>query len=311
MRKIYLAFITVSILFIALSCDKQLPYPIDEVKRGVVIDLTRVDGTDPVLFADQTDGVFKVKLTIPEQQGDYSFLKQAQLIAVLERILPDPTEDNPDRTKTVISSQLIQDNITQFPSEIDIDMADVYSKFGLTSPAIGETLYITTNAVLDDDYVIPGWTEQIGFNNTNFSGWRVDGRAFSYNVRYAVVCELVLEDFLGTCIVTQDDWWEEVPHEVEVTKISDNQLSIEGLFNGQATNPLIITVNTEDYTVSFDRQILVPNSGLWWGNPGYNNFAFGNGKGIVDACNTKITIEATAHVDAGDFGGTWIVVFGK
>ncbi|SEA10960.1 hypothetical protein SAMN05216331_11933 [Porphyromonadaceae bacterium KH3R12] len=311
MKKIYLILFILPLLFAAQSCDKELPYPIDDVKRGVVIDIVRSEGTDGVLYRGQTDGNFKVMLSIPEQQGDYSFLKHGQLFAVLERVLPDPTEDNPDRTKTVRDAKVVVDNITTFPTEITIDMADVYSKFGLTTPDIGETLYFTTNAVLKDDYVVPGWTEHTGFNNRILTGWRVNDRAYSYNVRYSVVCELVLDDFVGTCIVTEDTWWEEVPHEVEVTKVSDTQLSIAGLFNGQATNPLIITINPVDYSISFDKQILVPNSGVWWGNPAYNNFAFGNGTGIVDACDTKISFEATASVDAGTFSGTWTIVLGK
>lgn len=299
MKKIYLILLILPLLFVTQSCDKDLPYPIDDVKRGVIIDIVRTEGTDGVLFRDETDGNFKVKLTIPEQQGDYSFMKHAQLLAVLQGVDGKTT------------SKVVEDNITQFPIEVEIDMADVYSQFGLTAPAIGETLYFTTNAVLQDDYVISGWTEQTGFNNRAFSGWRVDGRAYSYNVRYSVVCELVLDDFVGTCIVTVDDWWEEVPHEVEVTKVSDTELSIAGLFNGEATNPLVITIDPVDYSISFDKQILVPNSGVWWGNSGYNNFAFGNGTGVVNACDTKISFEATASVDAGTFAGTWAIELGK
>lgn len=311
MRKIYLILFILPLIFVAQSCDKELPYPIDEVKRGVVIDIVRSEGTDGVLYRDQTDGNFKVVLSIPEQQGDYSILKYGQLYAMLERVLPDPTEDDPDRTKTVRDAKVIVDNITTFPAEITLDMADIYSKFGLVTPDIGETLYFTTNVILQDDYVIPGWTSQTGFNNRTFTGWRVNGRAFSYNVRYSVVCELVLDDFVGTCIVTEDEWWEEVPHEVEVTKISDTQLSIAGLFNGEATNPLVITIDPVDYSVSFDRQILAPHSAEWWGNSAYSNFAFGNGEGVVDACNTKITFDAVASVDAGTFSGTFRIVFGK
>jgi len=311
MKKIYLAFITFAILFVAISCDSNLPYPTDEIKRGVIIDITRTAGTDAVLYSDQTDGNFKVNLTIPEQQGDYSFLKHAQLLAVLERVLPDPTEDEPNRTKTVVDSRLIVDNISQFPAEVNVDMGEVYSLFGLDAPAIGETLYLTSNAVLNDDYVIQGWTKSTGFNNRGFTGWRIDGRAYSYNVRYSVVCELVLDYFIGTNIVTVDTWWGETPYEVEVTKISNTELSITGLFNGEATNPLVITIDPEDYSVSFDRQILAPNSGAWWGNPAYNNFAFGNGTGIVNACDTKISFEATGHVDAGNFAGTSKIEFGK
>jgi len=124
-----------------------------------------------------------------------------------------------------------------------------------------------------------------------------------------VVCALVLDDFVGTCNVTQDDWWGETPYPVVVTKISDTQLSIENLFNadadgfGDEVNPLVITINPINYTVSFSKQILVPNSGdLWWGKPAYSNFYLSGGTGKIDACNLVISFTATAGVDAGSFG---------
>ncbi|MDD3909459.1 MAG: hypothetical protein PHN86_05835 [Proteiniphilum sp.] len=312
MKKIYLAFFTFSLLFIALSCNnKELPFPIDDVKRGVVIDIVRTDGTDGVLYRDQTDGNYKVTLSIPKQQGDYSFMKHAQLVAVLERVIPDPTTENPEKTKTVKDVKVVEDNITSFPTDVTLNIADIYSKFGLETPGLGETLYFTTNAVLNDGYVVTGWTEQMGFNNRAFTGWRVGSRAYSYNVRYSVVCELILDAFVGTCTVTVDEWWGDTPYEVEVTKIGDYQLSIAGLYNGAATNPLVITVNPVDYSISFDKQVLAPNSGAWWGNPSYNNFALGNGTGIVDACNTKLKFSGSASVNAGNFSGTWAIELNK
>lgn len=299
MKKIYLAFITLSLLFLGFSCSMELPYPIDDVKRGVLIDIVRVEGTDGVLFRDQTDGNYKVRLTIPEQQGDYSFMKHAQLLAVFHE------------TDGTVTSKVIEDNITEFPKDITIDIAEVYSLFGLTAPSIGETLYLTTNVVLKDDQVIPGWTDIMGYNNRAFTGWRLQGRAYSYNVRYSVVCELVLDDFVGTCTVTQDDWWGETPYEVEVTKVGDYQLSIAGLYNGEATNPLVITVDPVDYSISFDKQILAPHSAEWWGNAAYGNFALSAGTGVVDACETIISFSATATVDAGSFGGGFVIQLKK
>ncbi len=307
MKKIYLAFTALSLLFVAQSCKKDLPFPTDEIKRGVVIDIVRTEGTDGVLYRGETDGNFKVKLTIPQQQGDYSFMKHAQVLAVLERVLPDPTTENPERTKTVREAKVVVDNITTFPVDVTLNMAEIYSKFGLTVPDLGETLYFTTNAVLNDGYVVTGWTEYMGFNNRAFTGWRVGSRAYSYNVRYSVVCELILDAFVGTNIVTVDEWWGETPYEVEITKVADDKLSIAGLYNGEATNPLVITINPVDYSISFDKQVLAPNSGAWWGNPNYNNFTLGNGKGIVDACNTKLKFSGSASVNAGSFSGTYAI----
>jgi hypothetical protein len=189
MKKIYLYTLATIALCAFGSCNKDLPYPIDEVKRGVLVDIVRVAGTDGVLSAGQTGGNYKVKLTIPQYQGDYSFLDRVQLLAVLE-------------TANDTSSRVVVDNITTFPLEINIDVADVYSKFGLAAPALGEVLYFTANAVLKSGEVIPGWTEYAGFNNRAFTGWKVDGRNYSFNVRYAVVCSFDPDDVTGTFIGT-------------------------------------------------------------------------------------------------------------
>ncbi len=299
MKRIYLTFITLTLLLLGFSCSKELPYPIEDVKRGVLIDIVRSEGTDGVLYRDQTDGNYKVKLTIPEQQGDYTFMKHAQLLAVFQG------------TDGKVTSKVVEDNITGFPKDITVNIGQVYSLFGLAAPSIGETLYLTTNVVLQDGSIIPGWTENSGYNNRAFTGWRLDGRAYSYNVRYSVVCELVLDEFVGTCTVTQDDWWGETPYEVEVTKVGEYQLSIAGLYNGEATNPLVLTVNPVDYSISFDKQILAPNSGSWWGIPAYNNFALSAGTGVVDACDGVISFSGTATVDAGSFGGGFVIQLTK
>jgi hypothetical protein len=189
MKKIYL-FTLVTIAMCAFAgCNKELPFPLDEVKRGVLVDIIRIPGSDGVLSAGQTTGNYKVALTIPKYQGDYSFLSHAQLLAVLE-------------TSNGATSRVAVDNITTFPQEITIDVASVYSKFGLSAPSLGEVLYFTANVVLKSGDVIPGWTEYAGFNNQAFTGWKVDNRAYSYNVRYAVACPFDPNDVTGTFIGT-------------------------------------------------------------------------------------------------------------
>ena len=283
MKKIFLAYITFSLLFLTVSCDKDLPYPIDQVERGVLIDVTRVAGTDPVMADGSTSGNYKVKFTIPKEQGDYSFMKCAQLLAVLQG------------TDGKMSSQVVVDDITQFPLEITINVADVYSKFGKSAPSAGETIYFTANVVRKDGYIIPGWTETTGFNNVMFAGWLIDGRAYSSNVRYSVICPLVLDNFVGDGVVYLDGWWGEEPYPITIAKISDTELSIEGLFDGEATNPLVITINPTDYTISFGKQILAPVCAHWWdreNGSGYDNFALSAGTGTIDACTLSISFRA-------------------
>ena len=296
MKNKYLAVIALSLLFITASCDKELPYPIDEVKKGVLIDVVRVAGTDGVLSDGLTTGNYKIKLTIPENQGDYSFMKNAQLLAVLQN------------TNGTTTSKVVIDNITAFPQEITLNIADVYQKFGLTAPALGQILSFTTNVVLNDGSTIPGWSAEVGFNNKAFSGWAVEGRLYSSNVRYSVACPLDLNDFVGTFTVTLDEWWEDV-YTVEVTKISATELSVEGMFDGAAERALVIKVDPTDHSVSIARQILAPNSGLdWWGNPGYSNFSLSGGVGTLNACELSISFSAIATVDAGSFGAVSFVL---
>lgn len=292
MKKIYLSLFLLTLLVAIQGCKKELPFPLDDVKRGVAIDIVRVPNTDGTISNGLTTGNYKVKLTIPTQQGDYSFMKNAQLVAVLQDL------------SGKLTSKVVEDNITEFPKEITINLADVYNKFGLKTPTVGEVVYFTTNVILNDGTVIPGWTKEIGFNNKAFAGWIIDNRAYSYNVRYAVVCPLVLNDFVGTNTVTLDEWSEEV-YPVEITKVSDTKLSIAGLLGGVAASPLVITINPVDYSITFDKQVLVPNSGSVWWNPArptYNNFALSAGKGTVDACHTILQFTGTATVDAGSFG---------
>ena len=290
MKNKYLAITALFLLFVIPGCEKELPYPIDEVKRGVLVDIVRVADTDGVLSDGLTTGNYIVKLSIPENQGDYSFVKNVQLLAVLQN------------TNGIYTSQVAVDNITEFPKEIRIDIADVYGKFGLTAPALGQILYFTANVVLDDNTTIPGWTEAAGFNNKAFSGWQVEGRAYSYSVRYSVACPLVLDAFEGTCTVTLDEWWDGTPYPVEVTKISDTELSVEGIFDGYASNPLVIKVDPTDHSVSIAKQVLEPEPGYWWpNNPPYTNFSLA-GAGTVNACETSMEFSATATIDQGSFG---------
>ena len=286
MKKIYLAFITLSLLFIATSCDKDLPYPIDDVKRGVVIDVSRVAGTDGILSDGLTTGNYKINLSIPEQQGDYSFMKKAQLLAVMQDV------------DGKLTSKVVMDDITEFPQEITIDVGDVYSKFGLTTPSLGETVYFTTNTVVKDDVVIPGWDQVIGFNNKAFAGWRVDGRAYSYNVRYSVACELVLDDFVGPNTVT--DGLFGGTYSVNIIKISDTELSVEGMFYDEADAALKIIVDPTDHSISISKQMLKADALSWFGQP-YTNFSLAGG-GTMNACETSLSFTAEVTVDQGSFG---------
>ncbi|WP_300702861.1 hypothetical protein [Bacteroides sp.] len=287
MRYIQLFMATVLMALLTVSCDQDLPYPLDDVKDGVVIDIARVAGTDGVLAVGITEGNYKVKLTIPKQQGDYSALDYAQLLCVFTDVSGKTT------------SKVVVDNIKDFPKDIDLDIANVYQQFGLTKPALGETLYFTTNAVLKDGYIVAGWNAISGFNNKAFTGWEVDGRAYSYNVRYSVACQLILDEFERTVSV-EDGFWEDV-YDAKLVKKSDTELELQGILGDPDTNPIVITVDPTDHSVSVKKQVITPIF-----SP-YTNLSV-EASGTIDACNGSITFTGTFTVDQGSFGSAKVVI---
>lgn len=275
MKYINRVLILISVSLFIISCSRDLPYPKKHVRDGVVVDITAVSGSDLVLSDGVVAGNFQTKISIPTQQGDYSHLGYVEVLAVLRDV------------KGQHESKVVGDKVETFPSNIKIDIKEVYKSFGKSAPIRGETLYITTNSVLKNGYVINGWTKETGFNNKGFSGWVVDDRPYSYHVRYPVVCSLVLEDFNGS----MDMVFGETIMPITCEKISDNELLIKGF---EDKYEFKIKVNPLDHTVVVDKQIL---------DPVYNQYTnlYILGKGTIDACNKSISLILDRGVDQGTF----------
>lgn len=285
MRYIQLFIATALWALLTVSCDRDLPYPLEQVKKGVVIDIVRSTGSDGVLSAGTTDGNYKISLSIPKQQGDYSMLDHAQLLCVFTDV----------DGKT--SSKVVEDNIKEFPKDISINMADVYKLFGKETPTLGEVVYFTTNAVLKDGYVVYGWNEYSDFNNKLFTGWEIDGRPYSYNVRYPVACQLDLEEFVGPVVLS--DFYGD-GYMAEIVKTSDTELELHGVAEGEAPDGILkLTVDTSTHTVKVAKQIVAFGSVAWVS--GYNNVAY-QATGTIDACKGTITLNGPLTVDEGSFG---------
>lgn len=283
MKYIQLLIATVFLTLLTVSCDQDLPYPLEDVKNGVVIDIVRVGGTDGVLSAGTTTGNYKVKMSIPSQQGDYSMLDHAQLLCVFTDVAGKST------------SKVVVDNIKDFPVDITINLADVYAKFGKSNPSLGEVVYFTSNAVLKDGYLVAGWNEYSGFNNKTFTGWQVDNRAYSYNVRYPVACALVLDDFVGD-ITINDPGFYEGEYAATVVKKSDTELEIRGFLGEDAPNGILkIKIDPSTHTVSVDKQVVMAAFGS------YHNLSY-KAIGTIDACNGLIVLNGPMTVDEGSFG---------
>jgi hypothetical protein len=299
MKKIYLYVLTtVAFGLFSVSCEKDLPFPIDEVTRGVAVDIVRIAGTDGVLSDGQTSGNYQIKLTIPTQQGDYSMMDRVQLLAVLN-----------DGTST--TAQVAVDNITEFPVTLSLNIADIYGKFGKSSPSLGETMTFTVNIVLKNGDVIPGWNPYTGvFNNQIFAGWQVDGRGFSYRVQYAVVCPFDPEStFIGTfqCAETSnygndaypvtlshtDEKPSSVPQGVDVNKLYGIHITpISPNIWWPVIEGTVIWINTEDFSIVAPNQ---PTGEDYQNNPAQPIvWAFKDAS--VSTCTRQIKFTATPTI---------------
>lgn len=311
MKKIYL-YALVAITFLGIAgCDIELPYT--DVKRSVVIDITRVVGTDGLLAEDGL-GNYQVRLMIPWQQGDFSIMSHAQILAVLTDVTGST------------SSRTVMDYITDFrrvgdtynyATTVTLDILDIYNRFGKTNPTAGEILNITVNVVLNDGSVIPGWipTGGVGrFANEHLVGWQVDNPArtgVSSRVRYMVVCSFDPTIFTGTFDVVAGGQ----TYTVELTQTSvmptpmpsgvnpANVFGIEisRMWSGAAAvgflPSAIVWINTEDFS-----PIVTLQNGTGTYHDGIEIVWRFNSM-TVDTCTREIRFNANRHVPGvGNFG---------
>ena len=155
-----------------VSCKKDLPYPIDEVKRGALIDIYPLEGSDANISLSAVNLGFKLQM-VKEGAGEYSKIQWTCLYY----------NPSTEAEKYIIC----QDNITTLPQNVNVDLAALQTALGITLAADDE-LYFTTNVVLKDNSVVYGYNVHTGaFNNANFTGYAVDGRTYSRYCAYKVV----------------------------------------------------------------------------------------------------------------------------
>lgn len=178
MKRISILIGLVAVLSIFNSCDKDMPYDLDEISRGALIDVSKIEGTDLYIdaLAVETPSLGMRLQMVPEGEGSFDYL---QLVVVYNRDV----------------SYIVGDNITALPTEITVDMDQVLDLIGNDWVAPGESYDFTVNVVLDNGMVIKGWSKETGFNNTPFSGWRFEGRPYSSAARYAVQCSFQYEEW--------------------------------------------------------------------------------------------------------------------
>ncbi len=278
----------VSALFFAAAltgCSQKLPYDLDGVEKGVVINIHKPLGAAAAMQQDKSD-VFDVILDIPWQQGDWSMLDKAFLTAVYTH--------NGEKTSTDLDEA-----VTEFPCTLKVKISDVCAKLGLNGDlSVGDRIEFTPSYTLKSGTTVRGWTSLIGFNNTTFSGWKMeDGSSYSYRIAYTAFAPFDKADFIGTG--TLDDGYDT---QVTITEISEKP-DASWIPTGVTEDKLIglqldgdiwfvpdrikVWINTLDYTLIVPDQVISPN--YTYKNYGTYDGEIEDGEGEIDTLNKTIT----------------------
>lgn len=277
----------VAVFALFAGCSKQkLPYDLDGVEKGVLINIHKPVGSGAAMSTDKSD-VFEVILDIPWQQGDYSMLKEASLTAVY-------THSGKKTAADVI------EGITEFPCTLKVKISDVCDKLDVTVLSVGDRIEFTPSYVLKSGTEVKGWTELIGFNNTYFSGWKMeDGSNFSYRISYTAFAPFAKENFIGTGIL--DDGYDTPVTITEISELPDAawipvgtdpeklvglELAGDIWFGGDVMK---VWINTLDYTLIIPDQVIAPNWTYPGGAMGTYDGKISDGEGEIDTLNKTIT----------------------
>lgn len=277
----------VSALFFVAAltgCSQKLPYDLDGVEKGVVINIHKPLGAAAAMQQDKSD-VFDVILDIPSQQGDWSMLDKAFLTAVYTH--------NGEKTAADLDEA-----VTEFPCTLKVKISDVCAKLGLSGDlSVGDRIEFTPSYTLKSGTTVRGWTSLIGFNNTTFSGWKMeDGASYSYRIAYTAFAPFDKADFIGTgtlddgyntpVTITEisekpDAAW--IPTGVTEDKLIGLQLDGDIFYGG---DKIKVWINTLDYTLIVPDQVICKN--FTYGSYGTYDGGIEDGEGEIDTLNKTI-----------------------
>lgn len=293
-----------SILALAACNDQKLPYDLDGVERGVIINIAKVAGTSTTLSTDMNAGNYQVELSVPEYyQGDMSMFKEAQLMAVYT-----------DGAKQTKAAHVVE-GITSFPATINIDIKDVCSKLGVSEIAVGDRVEFTPCYTLQSGTQVEGWTPLTRFNNTRFTWMLEDGSNYTYRVAYTAFAPFYKEHYQGDVVpqtygvvsVTQisempDAAW--IPKGVTADDLVGLLVEGDFFFGGDSIK---IWINTQDFTLIIPDQVICP--GFTYGSYGTYDATVSNCEGEVDTLNETLTFYIYTLWGPYSFGDDEITIY--
>ena len=303
--KIAKILITLCIAFALIGCKQELPYPLDDVQKGVLIDIAKTPKTDMTLSAGVLEGDISVTLNIPWQQGDYSNLKEVELMCIY---IP---------ANGAVQSVIYKRGISLFPTTINIDMEEICMLLGIQYPEIGDKMDFVPNVILKSGLIIPGWNPITGtYNNTAFTGWQVDfgngPRAYSYRARYTAYAPFYQDHYQGwaVCYEDGDDYdvfvvqTDELPNPMPPGATSDDIccLVIEDIWDYGCS--LKLWINKLDFS------LIIPVQDMHWAYP-YAGPYYGRSIWMYQVVSSEIdtlneVISFTINIRLANAAGTYL-----
>lgn len=182
MKRISVLFSIVALVITFNSCDqKEYPYDLSAVKKGCLINVSTVLGSDlSVPFAPLSGETFNLRVMLQVvEQGAGPFT------SVDLMLVHNDSE-----------SFIYQTNITSLPDTIDIDYYQALNLIGGENVWIGDKITFTANVHLPDGTIIYGWSALTGYNNVAFAEYKVNGGSFASRTSW----------FTKTCFYSNVDW---------------------------------------------------------------------------------------------------------
>lgn len=205
--------------------------------------------------------------------------------------------------------KVFKTDITTFPTTITVTAAEIATLFG-AAIALNDTYDFAPNTYVGSKKYeafteVPGATSGTGTGHNNIPG-------FSEYARFGAICAYDPAIYEGNFVVVKDDWADYSPGDVVVLKReSANSFSFLQI---AALNPkpLVVTVNTGNNQASAPRNS-VGSQWNWDARPGAFAFTTSNAAAtsFVAPCDKTVTLNFSYGIDAGNFGGSYLLVLRK
>lgn len=265
-------YTTLAFMLLLTGCRKEDNPKLPDLARVPTPQITKVENTHAVISKDNPT-LFSGKFTV----GLY-----------FENDVPPQKMDVVIR-KNKKTTKVFKENITAFPTTIDITGTDLATLFGAPL-ALADNYDVGVDITTKDGKVFqafPAMGNAQGSNITNLPG-------SSTSITYTVVCPFDINDYLGSANLVDPDFWG-ATYPVTVTLSGANTLKISGYFEDPSLF-ILVKVNPATLAATVEDQKFADKvDGL-----SFTNWRV-SGTGTIDACNKKIPLNLGHSVDQGSF----------